>query len=102
MPVRAEAIAQPRGAHAYTRWEEMLERERLDLLWVCTPPLHHRAPVVAALADGVNVYLEKPIARTLEDAEAIVAAAVRRPGVVHGRVPVARHRAARRRAQRPR
>ena len=78
---RAEAIAGPRGARAYTRWEEMLEREELDVLWVCTPPLHHRAPVVAALAAGVHVYLEKPIARTLADAEAIVAAAAAGPAV---------------------
>ena len=40
---RASAIAEPRGAHAYARWDTMLEREQLDLLWVCTPPLHHRA-----------------------------------------------------------
>jgi len=72
---RAEAIAGPRGAHAYTRWEEMLEQETLDALWVCTPPLFHRGPAEAALARGVHVYLEKPIARTLEDADAIVAAA---------------------------
>ncbi len=45
----AEAIAGPRGGTAYTDWEEMLEREQLDVLWVCTPPLHHRAPVAAAL-----------------------------------------------------
>jgi myo-inositol 2-dehydrogenase / D-chiro-inositol 1-dehydrogenase len=79
---RAEAIAAPRGASAYTRWEEMLERERLDLLWVCTPPLHHRGPVAAALAAGVHVYLEKPIARTMDDAEAIVAAAQAAAGTV--------------------
>jgi myo-inositol 2-dehydrogenase / D-chiro-inositol 1-dehydrogenase len=79
---RAEAIAGPRGANAYTRWEEMLERERLDLLWVCTPPLHHRDPVVAALAAGLHVYLEKPIARTMDDAEAIVAAARAAAGTV--------------------
>jgi myo-inositol 2-dehydrogenase / D-chiro-inositol 1-dehydrogenase len=79
---RAEAIAAPRGANAYTRWEEMLERERLDLLWVCTPPLHHRGPVVAALAAGIHVYLEKPIARTMDDAEAIVAAAHAAAGAV--------------------
>jgi myo-inositol 2-dehydrogenase/D-chiro-inositol 1-dehydrogenase len=79
---RAEAIAGPRGARAYARWEEMLEREQLDLVWVCTPPLHHRGPVVAALAAGVHVYLEKPIARTMADAEAIVAAANAAPGMV--------------------
>jgi myo-inositol 2-dehydrogenase / D-chiro-inositol 1-dehydrogenase len=78
---RANAIAQPRGAHAYARWEEMLERERLDVLWVCTPPLHHRDPAVAALAAGIHVYLEKPIARTMEDAEAIVRAAQAGPGI---------------------
>ncbi len=72
---RAEAIARPRGARAYTRWEEMFEREELDLVWVCTPPLHHRGPAVTALAAGIHVYLEKPIARTMADAEAIAAAA---------------------------
>jgi len=78
---RANAIAEPRGAHAYARWEEMLERERLDVLWVCTPPLHHRDPAVAALAAGIHVYLEKPIARTMDDAEAIVRAAREGPGI---------------------
>jgi myo-inositol 2-dehydrogenase / D-chiro-inositol 1-dehydrogenase len=78
---RASAIAEPRGAHAYARWDTMLEREQLDLLWVCTPPLHHRAPVVAALAGGIHVYLEKPIARGMADAEAIVEAARLGPGI---------------------
>ena len=72
---RAEAIVRPRGARAYKSWEEMLDREELDAVWVCTPPLHHRDPTLTALARGVHVYLEKPIARTLDDAEAIVTAA---------------------------
>jgi len=76
-PGCATAIAEPRGARAYTDWREMLERESLDALWVCTPPLHHREPAVAALDAGIHVYLEKPIARTLEGAAAIVAAAER-------------------------
>jgi predicted dehydrogenase len=59
---RAEAIARPRGARAYASWEEMLDREELDALWVCTPPLSHRDPTLAALARGIHVYLEKPIA----------------------------------------
>jgi myo-inositol 2-dehydrogenase / D-chiro-inositol 1-dehydrogenase len=71
---RAEAISRPRGARAYGDWTEMLDAQRLDAVWVCTPPLHHRAPTVAALERGIHVYLEKPIARDLSDGEAILAA----------------------------
>ena len=59
----------------YERWEELLEGEPVDALWVCLPPLLHREPTIAALHHGVHVYLEKPIARGLEDAQAIVVAA---------------------------
>jgi len=72
---RAQAIAGPRGVRAYDEWDPMLDRERLDVLWVCTPPLFHREPTVAALGKGIHVYLEKPIARARADAEAIVLAA---------------------------
>lgn len=72
---RAEELARPTGARVYTDWVQLLAGEELDALWVCTPPLAHRGPAVAALERGVHVYLEKPIARTLEDAAAIVAAA---------------------------
>jgi len=72
---RAEAISRPRGARAYAAWEEMLDADRLDAVWVCTPPMHHRAPTVAALERGIHVYLEKPIARDVSEGEVIVAAA---------------------------
>ena len=72
---RAEAISRPRGARAYGDWTEMLDAQRLDAVWVCTPPLHHRAPTVAALERGIHVYLEKPIARDLSEGEALVVAA---------------------------
>lgn len=71
---RAEALAPP-GAEVYERLDELLDRAQPDALWVCTPPLAHREPALAALARGIHVYLEKPIARTPEDAAAIVAAA---------------------------
>jgi myo-inositol 2-dehydrogenase / D-chiro-inositol 1-dehydrogenase len=70
---RAEGIAPP-GAAIYERWEELLDQEPIDALWVCLPPLAHREPTVEALRRGVHVYLEKPIARSSDDAEAIVAA----------------------------
>jgi predicted dehydrogenase len=71
---RAEALAPP-GAEVYERFDELLDRGQPDALWVCTPPLAHREPALAALARGIHVYLEKPIARTADDAAAIVAAA---------------------------
>jgi myo-inositol 2-dehydrogenase/D-chiro-inositol 1-dehydrogenase len=70
---RAEQLAS--GAAVYERWQELLDRERPDALWVCLPPLLHREPTVAALGRGIHVYLEKPVARTRDDAQAIVAAA---------------------------
>jgi predicted dehydrogenase len=69
---RAEALTSGTGARAYADWREMLDREDLAALLVCTPPMSHREPTVAALGRGLPVYLEKPIARTLEDAAAIV------------------------------
>lgn len=70
---RAEALTNGR-ARVYDDWEKLLADEELEALWVATPPLHHRGPAVAALELGLPVYLEKPIARTLDDARAIVEA----------------------------
>ena len=70
---KAARLAPP-GARLYDSWEALLGQETLDALWVCTPPLAHRSPAVAALERGIPVFLEKPVARTLEDAEAIVEA----------------------------
>src|SRR5215510_14753916 len=74
---RAGALADGTGARVYLDWRELLDSEDLAALVVCTPPLSHREPAVAALGRGLPVYLEKPIARTLEDAGAIVEAAER-------------------------
>ncbi|MBA3788451.1 MAG: Gfo/Idh/MocA family oxidoreductase [Actinobacteria bacterium] len=68
---RAEQGA-PKGAAVYEDWRELLDRETLHALWVTTPPLHHRGPATAAMAGGLPVFLEKPVARTLEDARVIV------------------------------
>src|SRR6202171_4763575 len=72
-----EARARERAGKAatYTDWKQLIAREAPDALFVCTPPLAHREVAVAALEKGIHVYLEKPIARGLEDARVIVDAA---------------------------
>src|SRR6266699_3425444 len=74
---RAENLAAGTGARIYLDWRDLLDREDIGALIVCTPPRAHREPAVAALSHGVPVYLEKPIARTPEDAAEIVAVAAR-------------------------
>ena len=71
---RARGVAERLGARAFTDWEEMLAADVLDALFVCTPPAHHAAPAIAALARRLAVYLEKPLARSHADGEAIVEA----------------------------
>jgi predicted dehydrogenase len=71
---RAHAVAEPHAAEAYERWETMLDGAQLDALFVCTPPLAHAEPVLAALGRDLAVYVEKPLARTQDDGLAIVAA----------------------------
>jgi predicted dehydrogenase len=62
------------GAEAFRDWESLLERGRCDAVLVLTPPRLHREVTLAAIERGLPVYLEKPVARDLEDARAIVAA----------------------------
>lgn len=68
----AARVAGETGAKAYTDYHEMLRAHRLDLVVVATPDPLHRHPTTAALEAGVpNIVLEKPLATTWEDAQAI-------------------------------
>jgi predicted dehydrogenase len=74
---RAAAVASLSGARVFADWASMLDTAALDAVWVCTPPLAHAGPAIAALDRGLPLYLEKPIARSPDDARLIVAAAAR-------------------------
>src|SRR5499427_1431948 len=74
---RAGELTAGTGARIYSDWRDLLDREDLGALLVCTPPRSHAGPAVAALSAGLPLYLEKPIARTPDDAAPIVAAAER-------------------------
>ncbi len=53
-----------------------------DAVFVCTPDAFHRPMAVSALETGCDVFCEKPVADTLESAEAIRAAAEAAPGML--------------------
>ncbi len=72
--VRATREAFPQVAAAYPSLEEMLTHEHLDAISVTTPDHLHRPHAVQCLEAGCHVLLAKPIATTLEDARAIIAA----------------------------
>jgi predicted dehydrogenase len=77
----ARELAARTGAAAYTDYRALLRRDHLDAVSVCTPDGLHRAPCELAARAGRHVLVEKPIATTVADAEA-VAEAAGRAGVV--------------------
>lgn len=78
---RATAVAAPLNTEAYPTTEALLEAATPDALYIATPDGAHLAPALAAAEAGVPFLLEKPLATSVEDAEAI-AAAVESAGIV--------------------
>jgi UDP-N-acetylglucosamine 3-dehydrogenase len=58
-----------------TNWQEAVERDDVDAVDICAPNGLHRAMTVAACAAGKHVLVEKPMAVSLDDADAMIAAA---------------------------
>lgn len=66
----------------YTDYNEMLADPDIDAVSICTMWDQHTAPAIAALKAGKHVFLEKPIASTVEDARQIVEAAQTSKGIL--------------------
>lgn len=73
--VAAARVADELGTAAYGSIDEMLAAGPLAGAIVATVEDAHRAPCLAAFAAGAGVLVEKPLATTIADAEAIIAAA---------------------------
>jgi len=69
---KAEAFARAHGAAtAYGDLTEMLDREKPDLVQICTPPRHHVRQVVESLRTGASVLCEKPLCLSLAELDDI-------------------------------
>ncbi|MCD6291227.1 MAG: Gfo/Idh/MocA family oxidoreductase [Anaerolineae bacterium] len=78
----AQARAEEFDCKAYTGHREMFDSEDIQAISVCTPPIAHREVTEAALERGLAVLCEKPLARTVEEAQAMVKAADRTNGIL--------------------
>jgi predicted dehydrogenase len=77
-PARQDSI--PPGVAFHTDLGATLEVAGLEAVFVCTPQHLHRPVVEQALARGLAVFCEKPIAAALDDADAMIRAAQAAPG----------------------
>lgn len=75
---RAAMIAERFGIQrAYTDYQQMLAAEDIQAVDICTPTDLHKEIAIASLDAGKDVFIEKPIARTYEEAVAVDEAARR-------------------------
>jgi UDP-N-acetyl-2-amino-2-deoxyglucuronate dehydrogenase len=84
-PEKTNAFAAQYGVKAYTDVETMVAQSGVEAIIICTPHPEHAAPTIAAARKGVHVLVEKPLASTLADCDAMIAAA-RAGGAVLGTV----------------
>jgi predicted dehydrogenase len=67
---RARDLAEPNKADVMELGSLL---DSVDAVYVCTPTVHHLDVVRAASARGLPIYCEKPLGRSLEEAEAVAA-----------------------------
>jgi len=81
---KAQAFNQRMGlidAKAYGDFDEMLEHSQIDAIYICLPPHAHYGQEAKAAQRGTHLFLEKPIAYDLHQAEVIVDA-IEKAGIV--------------------
>ena len=78
---QASAKREAPSAVAFSDYHALLEQSNVDGVVICLPSALHGAAAIAALDQGKHVYLEKPIAVSTEEADAVVTA-WQRAGVI--------------------
>ncbi len=73
---RARGVAEKYGIpHFFTDDESVLKMDDIDAVDICAPTNMHKTLAINALSAGKHVLVEKPMSRTVEEAEQMVRAA---------------------------
>ena len=72
---KAQALAAAHGAQVYTDFDKMLSEADFDVLDVCLPTYLHHDYAIAGMRAGKHVFCEKPLARSAQEAEEMLAVA---------------------------
>jgi len=67
-----KAAIQWPNARQYKTGMELLETESLDSVHICLPSYLHTEHALAAMDKGMNVFIEKPVCLTEEEAEKLM------------------------------
>ncbi len=65
IPENAQKLASKYGVRAYTNLQEMLDRETLEVVNLCTPSGYHKEQTCLVMRSGRHVIVEKPVEITL-------------------------------------
>ncbi|HLL89513.1 MAG TPA: Gfo/Idh/MocA family oxidoreductase [Tepidisphaeraceae bacterium] len=79
-PAKAQAALDKNkltGVPVYASQREMLDKEQIDVVHVCTPSGDHMGPAVMAMESGRNVIVEKPVEIQLDRIDRMVATAAK-------------------------
>lgn len=73
--VRQEMMDKYPGPRQYLSFDEMLQKEELDIVDICLPTFLHPDYAIKAMEKGINVLCEKPISLNRDDVERVYATA---------------------------
>jgi phthalate 4,5-cis-dihydrodiol dehydrogenase len=77
LPRPREAFAREFGAKVYADFNELCRDPAVEAVYVASPHRFHAAQAIEAMEQGKHVLVEKPLALTLEECDAVVEAAAR-------------------------
>jgi phthalate 4,5-cis-dihydrodiol dehydrogenase len=77
LPRPRQAFSSQFGARVYCEFQGLCEDPEIEAIYISSPHRFHASQTIAALEHGKHVLVEKPLALTIDECDAIVAAADR-------------------------